>query len=163
MIARRRGRIINVVSGTAPRPYFSAYLASKTALIRFSECVAREARPFGVAVFAMGPGTVRSAMSEESLTSPAGRRWLPWFRRIFDEGLDLPADRAAGLALALASGVADGLTGLMVQPSDDPAAMLERMAEIEDKQLYSLRVRTLAGRPAGPLAAILAAAERAIT
>jgi len=48
-----------------------------------------------------------------------------------------------------------------VQPSDDPAAMLERLAEIEDKQLYSLRVRTLAGRPTGPLAAILAAAERA--
>ncbi len=101
-------------------------------------------------------------MSEESLNSPARQRWLPWFRRIFDERLDLPAERAAGLALALASGVADALSGLMLQPTDDLAAMLERLTEIEDMQLHSLRVRTLAARPAGPFAAILAAAERPV-
>ena len=28
----------------------------------------------------MGPGTVRAAMSEDSLNSPEGRTWLPWFR-----------------------------------------------------------------------------------
>jgi NAD(P)-dependent dehydrogenase (short-subunit alcohol dehydrogenase family) len=162
MIARRRGRIVNVVTGTTPRPYFSAYLASKTALIRFTECIAREARPYGVMVFAMGPGTVRTAMSEESLSSPAGRRWLPWFGRIFAEGLDLRVERAANLALTLASGGADALAGLVLQPTDDVAAMLGRLAEIERDELHSLRVRTIAGRPSGPLAAILAAAERAL-
>ncbi|HYL22192.1 MAG TPA: SDR family oxidoreductase [Gemmatimonadales bacterium] len=163
MVARRRGKIINVVTGTSPRPYFSAYLASKTALIRLTECVAREVRPFGIAVFAMGPGTVRTAMSEGPLQSAAGRQWLPWVRRIFDEGLDLPPERATALALTLASGAADVLTGLVVQPTDDLKAMIDRVSEIEREQLHSLCVRTLAGPAGGPLAAILAEAERAVS
>ena len=76
-------------------PNFSAYITSKTALIRFSECLAAEVREFGVSVFAMGPGTVRTAMSEHSLNSPEGKKWLPWFARIFDEHLDLPPERPA--------------------------------------------------------------------
>ena len=71
-------------------PYFSAYVTSKTALIRFSECLAFEMKQHGIAVFAMGPGTVRTALSEYSLNSPEGRTWLPWFRDIFEEGRDLP-------------------------------------------------------------------------
>jgi NAD(P)-dependent dehydrogenase (short-subunit alcohol dehydrogenase family) len=72
MIARRRGRIINIASGGGATmlPYFSAYVTSKTALIRFSECLAFELKPHGIAVFAMGPGTMRTAMSEYSLTRP---------------------------------------------------------------------------------------------
>jgi NAD(P)-dependent dehydrogenase (short-subunit alcohol dehydrogenase family) len=82
MIARRGGHIINIASGGGATmlPYFSAYVTSKTALIRFSECLAFEVKDHGIAVFAMGPGTVRTAMSEYSLNSPEGRTWLPWFR-----------------------------------------------------------------------------------
>jgi NAD(P)-dependent dehydrogenase (short-subunit alcohol dehydrogenase family) len=64
MIARRSGRIINVVSGALPVAYFSAYMTSKSALIRFTECLAIEAKPFGISAFAMAPGTVRTALSE---------------------------------------------------------------------------------------------------
>ena len=100
-------------------PYFSAYVTSKTALIRFSECLAFEVKDHGIAVFAMGPGTVRTAMSEYSLNSPEGRTWLPWFRDIFDEGRDLPPERPAALMVALASGKADVLSGRYVYPADD--------------------------------------------
>ena len=106
MLARRAGRIVNVASGGAATAmtYFSSYIVAKTALVRLTECVAAEVRPYGLSVFAIGPGTVRTAMSEHSLTSPEGRRWLPWFQRIFDEGLDVPADVPARLVTALASG-----------------------------------------------------------
>ena len=119
MIARRGGRIINIASGggAAMLPYFSAYVTSKTALIRFSECLAFEVKDHGIAVFAMGPGTVRTAMSEYSLNSPEGRTWLPWFRDIFDEGRDLPPERPAALLVALASGKADALSGRYVYPA----------------------------------------------
>jgi len=103
MIARGEGRIINLVTGVAPFAYFSGYCAGKAALIRFSECLAAEVRLHGVAVFPMGPGTVRTTMSEHSLNSPEGQKWLPWFKRIFDEGLDLPPERPAELAVRLAS------------------------------------------------------------
>jgi NAD(P)-dependent dehydrogenase (short-subunit alcohol dehydrogenase family) len=145
MIARRGGRIINIASGggAAMLPYFSAYVTSKTALIRFSECLAYELKPHGIAVFAMGPGTVRTAMSEYSLNSPEGRTWLPWFRDIFDEGHDLPPERPAALLVALASGRADILSGRYVYPVDDLDRLIEEAREIEARKLYSLQVQRL--------------------
>ena len=65
MIARRRGRIINLASGAAAMSiaYFSAYCAAKTALVRLTETLAIEARPHGVTVFAVTPGSVRTSMT----------------------------------------------------------------------------------------------------
>jgi NAD(P)-dependent dehydrogenase (short-subunit alcohol dehydrogenase family) len=145
MIARRCGRIINIASGGGATmlPYFSAYVTSKTALIRFSECLAYELEPHGIAVFAMGPGTVRTALSEYSLNSPEGRTWLPWFRDIFDEGRDLPPERPAALLVALASGKADVLSGRYVYPLDDLDRLIEEAREIEARKLYSLQVQRL--------------------
>jgi len=137
MIAHRRGRIINVVSGALPIAYFSAYMTSKSALIRFTECLAIEAKPFGVFVFAMGPGTVRTAMSKHSLNSAEGQRWLPWFRRVFDQGLDLPIERPARLALALASGGHDALAGLTLTPLDDLDSMRQALPTIDHMTTFS--------------------------
>jgi NAD(P)-dependent dehydrogenase (short-subunit alcohol dehydrogenase family) len=145
MIRRGRGRIINIASGGGARmfPYFSAYITSKTALIRFAECLAHETRPHGIAVFAMGPGTVRTRMSEYSLNSPEGRAWLPWFRDIFDRGHDLPPERPTSLLLTLASGRADCLSGRFIVPGDDVDRMIAAAADIEAESLYSLQVRPL--------------------
>jgi NAD(P)-dependent dehydrogenase (short-subunit alcohol dehydrogenase family) len=145
MIARRRGRIVNIASGGGATmfPLFSAYVTSKTALIRFSECLAAEVREHGISVFAMGPGTVRTAMSEYSAHSPEGRKWLPWFCAIFDEGRDLPAERPAALLLALASGKADRLAGRFVTPHDDLDRLIGAAPEIDDRKLYTLQVQRL--------------------
>ena len=145
MIARRRGRIVNIASGGGATmlPYFSAYVTSKSALIRFAECLAAEVSQHGIAVFAMGPGTVRTAMSEYSLNSPEGRIWLPWFRDIFDSGRDLPPERPAALLLALASGRADGLSGCFVTPGDDLDRAIEAAAEVRREKLYTMQVARL--------------------
>src|SRR5438552_12574435 len=91
MIARGRGRIINVASGAGTRaiPYMSAYVTSKAALIRFSETLAAEVATCGISVFAIQPGTVRTRMAEDVLNSPKDLRWLPWFKKIFDQGEDV--------------------------------------------------------------------------
>jgi|SRR5579864_9488273 len=145
MIARRRGRIVNIASGGGARmlPHFSAYITSKAALIRFSECLAHEVKPHGLAVFAMGPGTVRTAMAEYSLNSPEGKTWLPWFREIFERGDDLPPERPAELLLALASGRADALSGCFIQPSDDLDRMIATAGDIAERKLYTMQVRRL--------------------
>jgi NAD(P)-dependent dehydrogenase (short-subunit alcohol dehydrogenase family) len=149
MVSRRQGRIINVASGGGAYmlPNFSAYITSKTALIRFAECLAAEVRDAGVAVFAMGPGTVRTAMSEHSLNSPEGKQWLPWFRRIFDEGLDLPPERPAELVVTLASGRADALSGRFIRPDDDLDRLLASPDEIAKANLYTLQVLKLQAVP----------------
>ncbi|HMA03042.1 MAG TPA: SDR family NAD(P)-dependent oxidoreductase, partial [Gemmatimonadaceae bacterium] len=50
MIAHGRGRILNIVSGAgiASLTYLSAYVAGKTALVRWTECIAAELAPYGV-------------------------------------------------------------------------------------------------------------------
>jgi NAD(P)-dependent dehydrogenase (short-subunit alcohol dehydrogenase family) len=163
MRVRRQGRVINIASSAIPIAYFSSYATSKTALVRFTEIVAAEIKPYGVSMFAVGPGTVRTAMAEHSLYSQQGQKWLPWFQRIFDEGLDLPADRPSQLVLDLASGRADGLSGRFLSVMDDLDSLLRSVKEIEEQNLYSLRMRTLkAGDASLALASIRAEAERPI-
>ncbi len=162
MVSRRRGRIINVSSGAGAFPiaHLSSYVAAKTALIRYSETLAAETRPHGIAVFSIAPGNVRTAMAEHALNSVEGKKWLPWFRRLFDEGLTVPVDRPAQFILALASGRYDTLSGRFLSVQDDLDAALKGLAEIERDDLYSLRVRRLAEVKLTPtLAALRAAAE----
>lgn len=82
-------------------------------------------------------------MSEHSLYSEEGRRWIPWFGRIFEEKLDVPIERPARLVLDLASGRADALSGRFLTIFDDVAALLSHLQEIESENLYSLRARKL--------------------
>lgn len=145
MIARRRGRIINLSTSaaTVAVAHMGAYVVSKTALIRFTENLAAELLNSGVSVFAIDPGTVRTAMSEHLLESEAGKKWLPWFRKLFDKGRDVPAEKAADLVVQLAAGRADALSGRLIGVADDLANMLEQTEEIKKRSLYTLRVNKL--------------------
>ena len=167
MQARQRGRIINVVSGAGVMSYayFSAYVASKTALVRLSECVAAEAKPYGVAVFAMDPGTVATAMSGYAVSSEVGRRWIPWFRELFDRGFNVPPERAGARAVELASGRADAITGRFIPMAAELDTLIANADLIALENHYSLRIRPLGSPPTGPaaeaVAALRARAERA--
>jgi NAD(P)-dependent dehydrogenase (short-subunit alcohol dehydrogenase family) len=124
MIERRRGRIINVSSGAARlnTPYFSSYIVSKAALNKMTELLATETKQYGIAMFSISPGPVRTAMSEALLKSEEGAKWLPWFRPMFAER-EVPPERAAELCLTLASGQADALTGKFILVGDDLAEL----------------------------------------
>lgn len=160
MVTRRAGRVINIVTGGAAigMTHLSSYIVAKTAVLRFTECIANEHRPYGLSVFAVGPGTVRTAMSEHSLTTEDGHRWLPWFRRIFDEGFDVTADKPAALVTALASGQYDALSGRFVTVADDLDRLLAAANQIDREDLYALRVNRLPGRANPTLRSINAAA-----
>lgn len=163
MVERGLGWIINVSSGagTVSTPFYSSYVVSKTALIRLTECLALETRPHGVSVFAISPGTVRTEMTEYSLNSPQGKKWLPWFQRLFDEGIDVPASRAAQLVLTLASGRADALSGRFISVFDNVEMLIAHAAEIEQQNLYSLKMDKVAGGGGNAaLAAVLAEARQ---
>jgi 3-oxoacyl-[acyl-carrier protein] reductase len=71
MIERRAGKII-VLSGRGaadPRPNFTAYAASKAAVVRFVETLAEEVRDRNVQVNAMAPGGSYTHMTDEILRS----------------------------------------------------------------------------------------------
>lgn len=139
MIAGKNGRIINVVSGAGCQPFpdMSAYVTSKTALIRFSEQLAMELQPHGVSVFPIRPGIVRTAMVE------GARHRLPFVQELLDAGKDVTPDVVAELVLFLASGKADVLSGRLFSVDEDVEEIVRLAQEVRRDDLYALRVRKL--------------------
>ncbi len=148
MIARQKGRIVNVVSnaGVFRWPTCSAYSVSKAALIKFTENLAAETKRQGVAVFAVNPGIVTIGLTElamnmeDSTESHAGRA-AAWIRQEVEEGRAVPPEQGAQLIVSLASGAADMLTGRYLSVDDDLAALVARGDEINREDLYTLRLR----------------------
>jgi len=148
MVAHRRGRIINMASnaGAYRWPSLSAYAVSKAAVIKFTENLAVELRNEGITVFAVHPGIVRTGMAELALNaevspdSPAGKV-AAWLRQEIVAGHDLPAERVAQLVIQLTDGRGDALTGRYIDAHDDLTALLARTEEIQQADLYTLRLR----------------------
>jgi NAD(P)-dependent dehydrogenase (short-subunit alcohol dehydrogenase family) len=143
MIARRRGRIINVASlaGTGPMSLATAYTSSKAALINFTDSLAAETKDCGVSIFAIQPGIVRSSMNDYLLTLPIMRERHPWFHQLFEEGRAHPTELAVGLVVALAAGKADALSGRFISVDDNLDLLVQQAETIVRDDLHTLRLR----------------------
>jgi NAD(P)-dependent dehydrogenase (short-subunit alcohol dehydrogenase family) len=146
MRARRQGRIINVASDAALEalPLLSAYVVSKTALVRLTENLAQETAEEGIKVFALDPGTVRTPMNQYVHDAPEIGKRAPWlqqrFRAMFAEGRDMPIERCVGLVLRLAAGGADALSGRYISVKDDLDALVKQFAAGAPENQRLLRV-----------------------
>jgi NAD(P)-dependent dehydrogenase (short-subunit alcohol dehydrogenase family) len=150
MLARRRGRIINVssVAGTYRWPTVSAYAVSKGALVKFSENLAAEVRRNGLSVFSFHPGLLPIGLARVGLegTAPPGSpqaRIAEWARQQRAEGRFAEPARAAAQVVALASGCADSLSGRHLTVDDDIDALLDRLDDVLRFDLHTLRLREL--------------------
>ena len=143
MMERGSGKIINLSGGgaTGPRPSFSAYAASKAAVVRLTETVAEEVRPFNIQVNAIAPGAVNTRMLDEVLAAgaAAGGELASAQQRQVKGGT--PAEVAAGLVVFLASAASDGLSGKLISaPHDDWRTWdIQRIAELDNSPWYTLR------------------------
>jgi NAD(P)-dependent dehydrogenase (short-subunit alcohol dehydrogenase family) len=137
MRARGRGRIVNISSsaGTMIWPNLSAYTVSKTALIRFTEQVAAETAAYGVCIFTVNPGAVRTDMTTALTQADAA------YRERFAER-EVPVERAVELILALASGIGDHLSGRFLSIRDDLDQLIARAEDIRRDGLYTLHLKT---------------------
>jgi len=152
MVARRRGRIINVGSGGGlwAVPYDTGYSTTKAALIRLTEGIAIECEPFNVYTWVIHPGVVHTGMSDYVMGTEAGRKWLPAYSEALERGRT-PVEWASELCLFLASGAADGLSGCFLSVNDDYRALAARAKEIKEGDMYTLRLKTHATqRPPRP-------------
>ncbi len=68
MVARRRGRVLNVASTAAfqPGPLMAVYYATKAYVLSFSEAVADEVKASGVTVTALCPGPTATAFEKRA-------------------------------------------------------------------------------------------------
>jgi meso-butanediol dehydrogenase/(S,S)-butanediol dehydrogenase/diacetyl reductase len=120
MIAGERGgRVINMSSLAAerPKPYVSAYAASKAAVVALTQSLAQEVAEFGITVNAVLPGDVDTALKQWGLQVEATVTGLPYdevmaaaIAKVPLGRFAVPAD-VASLVAFLASDEASFITG----------------------------------------------------
>ena len=138
------GKIINLSGGgaTGPRPNVSAYATAKTGLVRLTEVLAHEAAPLGVAVNAIAPGALPTQMLDEVLAAGperVGDKEFAAARKGASKTSDA-IERAAQLAVFLASSESDGITGRLISAIwDDWSSLPQHLDELSDSDGYTLR------------------------
>jgi len=139
MIERRYGKIIVLGGGGAAsaRPRFSAYAASKAAVVRFVETLAEEVRDCNVQVNCMAPGATYTHMTDEILHSGerAGGREIEEAEDVRVTGGTTP-EKQIQLALFLVSERSNHISGKLIHVNDD-WKRLER--ENMNPEAYTLR------------------------
>jgi NAD(P)-dependent dehydrogenase (short-subunit alcohol dehydrogenase family) len=138
------GKILNLSGGGAasPRPFFSAYAASKAAVVRFTENLAEEVRAAHIDVNAVAPGALNTQMLEQTLAAGRERIGEGQFVQALKqkEGGGSSIERAAALCVYLASPASDGITGRLISAPWDPWPTLhEHTAELASSDIYTLR------------------------
>jgi 3-oxoacyl-[acyl-carrier protein] reductase len=138
------GKIVNLSGGgaTSPRPFFSAYAAAKTGLVRLTETIAHETRGMGIDVNCIAPGVLKTRMVDAILSLPAEKIGHDEKARLRQqaEQSDDTMKRAAALALFLVSGQSDGITGRLISAVWDPWENLVQKRDLLDhSDIYTLR------------------------
>jgi 3-oxoacyl-[acyl-carrier protein] reductase len=135
MVARGRGRIVNVSSGFAVEafPDYSAYSTSKTALLRLTDTIAGPLAKRGVYVFDISPGALETDMTA-GMAMFAGK--TDWYSPV----------RFLDALVAVAEGRLDALTGRFLHAGkDDVDALATRAAHLAGQDARRLHLR-----PYGP-------------
>ena len=123
MIEKRSGKIILIAGGGSAysRPYFTAYAASKSAVVRFGECLADEVREHNVQVNTIAPGGAYTTMTDEILRAGedrAGRKEIEDAEKVRITGGVAP-EKQTQLAIFLASQKSNHISGKLIHVNDD--------------------------------------------
>ena len=152
MKSRRRGAIIQLSGGgaTNPLPSISAYAASKAAVVRFAETLALEVKDYGIDVNSIAPGALNTRLLDEVLAAGPEKVGKDYHDRAlgWKKSGGVPLDKAADLAVFLASDAARGITGRLISAVWDKwDEWPEHLDELSGSDLYTLR--RIAGRDRG--------------
>jgi len=146
------GRIINLSGGgaTGPRQNFSAYATAKAGLVRFSETLAEEVKPLGVAVNCVAPGPMGTDMLATVLKAgieAAGEREIVAARKALEGGIET-LTAAVDLIVFLASSGSQGVTGKLISALWDKwQDFPDHVGELGASDVYTLR--RITGRERG--------------
>lgn len=153
MLARRRGRIINVTSeaGVYRWPKVSAYAVSKSAVVKFSENLAAETRNEGIVVLSVHPGLqaiglTEAVLSDEAIPESPQAEVARWLHKELTGKRAASPERAGELIVRLAAGRGDALSGRHLSVHDDLDVLVERLDDIRRDDLCTLRLREVTPR-----------------
>ena len=143
VIKQNSGVIINMSGGGAlnPFPNFSAYGTSKAAIVRLTETIAEEVKKYNIRINAIAPGAVNTRLLDEALRAgeTCGKDFLEKFQQQKKTG-GTPPEKAAELALFLASDEAKEITGKVISTVwDDWKSFHHALKNINGTSLYTMR------------------------
>ena len=138
------GKIINLSGGgaTKPLPNLSSYAASKAAVIRLTETVAREFEHERIDVNAIAPGALNTRLLDEILEAgpdKVGEQFYSQALKQKEKG-GSPLQPGADLAVYLASEQSNGISGLLISAIwDNWQTLHERKDQVMSSDVYTLR------------------------
>jgi len=143
MIENKKGKIINFSGGGAasPRPRFSAYSASKAAVVRLTETLAEEVKERNIDINAIAPGAVNTRLLGQVLEAgeAAGKDSLAKSIKQKEEG-GVPPEKVAELAVFLASSESDGLSGRLISLQWDNWRKIPKyLDKVMSSDIYTMR------------------------
>ncbi|HXT98942.1 MAG TPA: SDR family oxidoreductase [Polyangia bacterium] len=141
---RGAGKIVNLSGGgaTAPLPRFSAYAASKAAVVRFTETLAEELRGTAIDVNAVAPGALNTRLLDEAIAAGPDQIGRAFYERALKQKAEggAPLEKGAALCAFLLSSESDGITGRLLSAVWDPWGDLPaRRDELAKSDIYTLR------------------------
>lgn len=136
------GKIINIAGGgaTGPRPYFSAYAAAKSAIVRLTETLAKEWKQYSIDINAVSPGAMNTRLLDDILSAGEriGEEYNSALKRKENGGT--PPEVGAELCVFLASEESDGISGRVISAVwDNWKDLTIHKEELEKSDIYTLR------------------------
>lgn len=146
MIARGRGIVITMDGGGGahgPLVGGSGYGASKAAVVRMTEGLARELERIGspVLAFAMNPGFVRTDMTRAVVATEPGSLWLDFVRELIRQGSGHAPEDCAAATLRLIGIAGPELNGCAFDVETDFDAVHRDRARIARDRSHTLALR----------------------
>jgi NAD(P)-dependent dehydrogenase (short-subunit alcohol dehydrogenase family) len=144
MRLRGWGKIVALSGGgaTIPRPRFSAYAASKAAVVRFAETLAVELKGSGIDVNAVAPGALNTRLLDHMLEAGPDRMGAEQYQRAVrqrDSG-GQSFETAVDLISFLVSPASDGISGRVIAAVWDDWRRLPDIRErLMNSDVYTLR------------------------
>ena len=111
--------------------------------MRLTDGLAKELESIGssVLVFGMGPGFVRTEMTEFQIQTAEGQRWIPSCKEAIDGKRDRPPEDCAKATIELIRIASPELSGRIFGTGTDFAEIAKRASEIQEKDIYVLRLK----------------------
>ena len=143
MLEQGHGKILNLSGAGASNALknLSGYGTSKAAVVRFTECLALELADKNIQVNALGPGATNTGMWEEIRDRSKAIGDIERYQqgKIVTSGGGASIERAADLAVFLASDDSGSLSGRLIHINDDFPCLPSRLSDIMESDAYTLR------------------------
>jgi len=139
-----KGKIIQLSGAGAlnPMPMFSAYAASKAAIVRFADTLAEEVKKYNIQVNSVAAGAINTRMLKEILKAGPKKVGSNFYKKIILQKKTggLPFEVVTELIIFLASSKSKNITGKIISPKwDNWKNWSKNLNKITTTDVYTLR------------------------